>query len=325
MTYPSARKPAGARRLFLASVFSYLAIAVGASAWTIPGGSIISGTTLNDFRLPGTQPNGLIDPIANGLSCGACHGNYDPEVAPFDLWSASMMAQSARDPMFYAALAIAEQDMNESGEMCLRCHAPVAWLNGRSTPTDGSALDPNTNDFDGVTCNVCHRMVDPVFDPAANPAEDAGILASLTLAPTEDAHMAQYVVDPLDRRRGPFDLGPNFGFHDWRESPFHRNARLCATCHDVSNPAFEQNSAGTGWVLTTNDQIHPTTAKEDMFPVERTYGEWSQSVYALTGIDTDGRFGGENPLVSSCQDCHMPDANATACLLYTSPEPTRPY
>lgn len=314
VTMHSPKSPAKHLRLLTLAGLSYLGIAVGASALTIPRGGIISGTTLNDFRLPGTQPNGLVDDLDLALSCGACHGNYDPEVAPFDLWSATMMAQSARDPMFYAALAIAEQDMNQSGEMCLRCHAPVAWLNGRSTPTDGSGLDPNLNDFDGVTCHVCHRMVDPVFDPASNPPEDAGILASLALPPTVDAHMGQYVIDPMDLRRGPFDLGPNFGFHTWAQSPFHRSSRMCATCHDVSNPAFELDAAGTGWVLTTNDQIHPTTAKDDMFPVERTFGEWSQSVFALTPIDTDGRFGGENPVVASCQDCHMPDANATACL-----------
>lgn len=314
MSHP--HSPALLRRLrpWLLGGLAYGLVAVGASAVSAPIGGIISGTTLEDFKLPGTQPLGLQDPLQAGFACGACHGNYDPMVAPYDLWSASMMAQSARDPMFYAALAIANQDMNDSGEMCLRCHAPVAWLEGRSSPTDGSALDNNKNDFDGVNCHVCHRLVDPVYDPAENPAEDPGILASLTYPPTGDAHMAQYVVDPEDRRRGPFDLGPSFGLHSWRQSPFHREAQMCATCHDVSNPALERDPNGPGWILTANDEMHPTTAKDDMFPVERTFGEWSQSVFAVTEIDSQGRFGGEKTQVASCQDCHMPDANATACL-----------
>ena len=43
--------------------------------------------------------------------------------------------------MFRAALAVANQDIEGVGEYCLRCHTPRAWLEGRSTPTDGSALN----------------------------------------------------------------------------------------------------------------------------------------------------------------------------------------
>ena len=42
-----------------------------------------------------------------------------------------MMGQAGRDPIFYATLAVANQDVDFE-EACLRCHAPGAWLDGRS-------------------------------------------------------------------------------------------------------------------------------------------------------------------------------------------------
>ena len=97
-------------------------------------------TTLNDFRQPGTQPHELLQPIAVSGSCTGCHSGFHAEQEPYEPWAASMMGQAGRDPVFYAALAIANQDAANSGEWCLRCHAPGAWLDGRSVPADGSAL-----------------------------------------------------------------------------------------------------------------------------------------------------------------------------------------
>ena len=51
-----------------------------------------------------------------------------------------MMAQAGRDPVFYAALDIANADAAFSGDFCLRCHVPRGWLDGRhSAPTATSA------------------------------------------------------------------------------------------------------------------------------------------------------------------------------------------
>jgi hypothetical protein len=44
-----------------------------------------------------------------------------------------------------------------------------------------------------------------------------------------------------------------------------------------------------------------------MFPLERTYGEWSASAFAQGPVEMGGRFGGNKTAVSTCQDCHMPD------------------
>lgn len=276
--------------------------------------------TLDDFFLPGTQPGTLNAVVEDSNTCSGCHGFYDPSHEPYSQWAASMMGQAGRDPIFYATLAIANQDVDFGGEACLRCHAPAAWLAGRSTPTNGAALDPLLGDLDGVTCHLCHRMVDPIYG-SENPAEDPAILAGLGSAPLEDPHTGSFIIDPDDNRRGPRDLGMFF-FHQWRESPFHRESLMCATCHDVSNPLLEKQPDGS-WQLGPLGTSHPTAEKGDMFPVERTFSEWAASVFAQDEIDTAGRFGGDRPTVSSCQDCHMPDTSGTGCTPGLTP-PLRP-
>ncbi len=261
----------------------------------------------------------FVEPLLSAQSgCVLCHSNYAPDHSPMETWQTSLMAQAARDPVWHAAVSIAEQDAPSSGETCLRCHAPKAWLEGRSTPTDGSALVGE--DFEGVTCIACHRMIDPVYEAGVNPPEDLDQLNALPFPPASTGN-GSYVIDLLDRRRGPFDLAidyPDFNFHFWLESPFHRESAQCGTCHEVSNQAYERQGGpvpapSDTYILGTLDAAHPTLDRYDMFPEQRTYSEWLESDFADGPIDMGGRFGGNNPLVSSCQDCHMPDTTGTAC------------
>lgn len=286
------------------------AATVGTLVYALGTGGTQLPTTVEDWKMPGTQELTLNVNLASGDSCSTCHGYYDAAIEPYTNWAASMMGQATRDPIWFAAMTIANQDADFAGDLCLRCHTPNGWLHGKSVPTDGSALDVFNGDVDGVGCHFCHRMVDPIAD-AANPVEDPGILAGLTTAIPTNPHSAQYIVDPDDNRRGPYDLGPGFGYHEWRQSPFHREALMCGTCHDVSNPAFTRQPDGTYALNPVNAQ-HPTHNKADAFPAERTYSEWANSQFALEEIDMGGLFGGNKPEVATCQDCHMPDVSGEA-------------
>jgi hypothetical protein len=266
-------------------------------------------TTLDDYFLDGTQPNELNHPIMDATACATCHGLYDEAHEPWTNWTASMMGQAARDPLYHAALAVANQDAAFAGDLCIRCHVPAGWLDGRSVPTDGSALAGA--DLQGVSCNFCHRMVDPVYKPGVSPAADKGILAAVGDLPP-NPHSGNYIVDPDDVRRGPFDMGPDFFYHEWAQSPFHQDSAMCATCHDVSNPVYSRQPDGS-YALNDLGQPHDSQSKYDMFPVERTYSEWLMSAFAQAPIDMGGRFGGNKLEVSSCQDCHMPDVTAQGC------------
>lgn len=117
--------------------------------------------------LPGSQPNTgrTLDPPSN---CG-CHSGYDQTVEPMFNWRGSMMSQAGRDPVFYGALDVANYDVPGVGDFCLRCHAPKAWLEGRSEPPDGSAM--TGDDFEGVFCDFCHAHVDPLSTEGHNLVE----------------------------------------------------------------------------------------------------------------------------------------------------------
>src|SRR5262245_154073 len=280
-------------------------------------------TTPADFAQPGTQPGDLVAPVLSYTNCTFCHAGWDEAQEPYERWSGSMMANSMRDPVFLAALTIANQDLEDTGSLCIRCHSPGGWVGGRSLPADGSAL--TGTDYEGVSCHICHRLVDPIVSPS-NPPEDAGILAALASAPTT-SHGGQFVLDPQDTRRGPFDLGDFFFYHDWRQSPYHRESLLCATCHEVSNPAFTRDGTPRASRITPPGEEresenyalgplgvpHPTQDERDEFPLERTFTEWSLSDFADGPIEMGGRFGGNKTAVSTCQDCHMPDTDGTAC------------
>ncbi len=299
------------KRFFFAAV----ALLCGSSA-ILAGGArfALVDTTLDAFFQPGSQPLGgvVYEDFRNSANCANCHAEDEgTRLKIHDPWRGSMMAHAARDPLFHACLAIANQDAAFAGDLCIRCHTPGGWISGRSEPTDGSALV--TNDYDGVSCSICHRMVDPEYKPGVSPSVDAGILANIDPLPTSPGG-GNYVLDPNDRRRGPLGFADQIAppGHMWLESPFHQTAALCGTCHDVNNPLYLRQADGS-YAITDLDEPHPTGDKYDMFPIERTYSEWLMSDFADGGVDLGGRFGGNLTIVSTCQDCHMPRTTGQAC------------
>lgn len=274
----------------------------------------IAPTTLRDFDMPGTQPfegGTLNDPSA----CAACHGNYNPAVEPYYNWQGSMMAHASRDLLFEACLTVANQDAPDSGDLCLRCHIAAGWIRGRSVPTDGTQM--LASDKHGVSCDLCHGLVDPIPDPA-NPVEDAAVLAALTSVPADFAN-GMFVIDPTGVRRGPF-ADATLG-HPILVSPFHREAALCGTCHDVSNTAFEKDGSGN-YPPNAFDTPASQFASHVLMPIERTYSEWFHSEYNTpTGVYAP-QFGGNREYVGSCQDCHMRAVTGVGCNMPGAPTRT---
>ncbi|MHC4837803.1 MAG: MopE-related protein [Planctomycetota bacterium] len=205
------------------------------------------------FFFPGTQPGELEVPIDGPGTCLECHAGYEAEVtaAPGDWWLGSMMANSARDPLFLAALTVANQDIDDVGSLCLRCHTPVGWLGGRSMPADGSAL--LEQDLEGVQCGFCHRLV---------PGEDRD-------PPGPLVGEGMYYLADDDILRGPRDDPQSRHFA--QGSDFYRDSALCGNCHSVTNPVLPHRAADG-------------TELGGLYPEQRTYEEWAQSAFAVEEI-----------------------------------------
>ena len=274
---------------------------VGRPAGVVP-------TTMRDVKMTGTQPHEgaiLADPDE---SCATCHGNFDFDNEPWAVWRGSMMSQAARDPFFYACMAVAEQDAPGAGDLCIRCHTPGGWQEGRSFDTSGAMI--NVKDRHGVQCDFCHRAVDHNYLPGVSPIQDYEVLDDIDVLPLQYGN-GQFVNDPAPLMRGPYSDA--VASHETVYSPFHNSAAMCGICHDVSSPVFER-TGDYDYSPTPFDEEHANMDVRDMVPVERTFSEWTRSEYASAGVYAP-QFAGDKPdgIVSTCQDCHMRDVTASAC------------
>ncbi len=235
------RSPKILFKSFLVLAYSGLGLVLATALPFIPALNVPT-----DIQQPGTQPLEVVQ-LNKPDDCGGCHGDYDQAVEPYRNWQGSMMAHAGRDPLFWACLAIAEQDFDGSGDLCIRCHFPAGWLDDRSTPTDGSAL--KDEDAEGITCHLCHLQTNPdesEFIGVQNPPFEAH---SGGAKPTGYYGSGMYVVGGFpDLRYGPYlsHTAP----HPAAKADFIRQPESCGTCHDVSNPL-------TGDVAHNNGAMQP--------------------------------------------------------------------
>jgi hypothetical protein len=190
-------------------------------------------------------------------------------------------------------LGKSEEEQAVVGDFCLRCHSPAGWMEGFSepvntaephlrgdfwgaslqeiSPTSAQAPDPLHNKdseghMDGISCDVCHRMVD-------NQKDGSGVKA---------AGNGGFFVDLYE----PFGVEPEEGMGPGAPRvthPFQTESAQCGTCHEVTNPLL----------LTLTDPEGDGTPANIPHPIERTYTEWYNSDFR---DKANGR----------CQDCHRP-------------------
>ena len=297
-----------------------------------------------EVQMPGTQP-GEVGNLESPDRCDNCHQSADPVVNIAHDWRGSMMSHAGRDPIFWATVAIAEQDFDGSGDLCIRCHTMGGWLAGRSTPTDGSALTA-ADAAEGVSCDTCHKMTNT--DNSEHPGvQNSPFIANDGGTPTEGHYgSSQLSISDDSAKLGPYaDAVPK---HQWGQSLFHRSVDFCGSCHDVSNPvvgdlapnngAQQPLEAGTfNGLLDTvlTPQLIESKAAFNNPPykygvVERTFSEYKAGLLSQTLVSDfsalpndlksgaiqnayDAAFlageGGDyqdgSPRYFSCQTCHM--------------------
>jgi PKD repeat protein len=321
------------KRISLVSVALFCVVVVGFShaATVVP----------NEIQQPGTQP-GEVSNLETPDKCDNCHGGYDQAVEPAFNWRGSMMANASRDPIFWATLAIAEQDFDGSGDLCIRCHSTGGWYGGHSTPTDGSGLA--AGDADGVDCDTCHKMTN------TDNSEYLGVMNPPFIANDEETPATGYYgTGMLSLSAGNAKLGPYSDAaakHQFLQSKFHRDVDFCGSCHDVSNPAVGDLAHNNG-AQPTGDPVvasgvlgSPVDGKAafNNFPyqygvVERTYSEYSSGLLSETLVSNyanlpadlkagaiqaafdsaGGNYADGTARYFSCQTCHVPAVTGVGC------------
>jgi hypothetical protein len=214
------------------------------------GTSFAADVAPTDIKQPGTQPN-EIGNLESPDKCDNCHGDYDTEAEPAFNWRGSAMGNAGRDPIFWATLAIAEQDFDGAGDLCIRCHSTGGWYGGRSEPTDGSGLA--ASDSDGVDCDTCHKITNTdnsehlgeMFDPfIAN-------VGDLPLNSPEGFYGSGIVsLWGGNDKLGPYAADDAQARHQRMQSEFHRDVDFCGSCHDVSNPVVGDLAPNNGTQVT---------------------------------------------------------------------------
>ncbi|MBI5866900.1 MAG: hypothetical protein HZB43_01190 [candidate division Zixibacteria bacterium] len=138
--------------------------------------------------------------LASFKACRACHSDI------FELWKHSLHGQSYSDPPFQAAYMKLMLDVGrDSTRLCLRCHAPSAYIENDSDPNSQAAAE-------GISCAFCHSV------------------SSIN----EGNHDDYYNLDTSGTVYGPYPPGTPAG-HLVVESDLHRQSRFCAGCHEFAN------------------------------------------------------------------------------------------
>lgn len=295
----------------------------------------------NEIQQPGTQQK-EVGNLESPDKCDNCHGGYNKAVEPAFNWRGSMMGNAGRDPIFWATLAIAEQDFDGAGDLCIRCHSTGGWYAGRSVPTDGSAL--TAGDADGVDCDTCHKMTNP------DNSEHLGVMFPPFIANDEKTPATGYYGSGMlslwggNEKLGPYDDAA--ARHQSMQSKFHRSVDFCGSCHDVSNPAVGDLAHNSGKQPTGDAVVRSgilgspvdTKAAFNNFPfqygiVERTYSEHKAGLLSKTLVknypalpadlqagaikaaydSAKGDYTDGTPRFFSCQTCHLRAVTGQGC------------
>ena len=267
-------------------------------------------TVPTEIELPGTQPN-EVGFFEDPDKCGNCHAGYNSEITtgqpqdePVTGWRGGSMGNAGRDAIFWATMAIAEQDFDGAGDLCIRCHSTTGWFAGRSTPTDGSGL--LLTDDDGVDCDTCHSMTNP--DNSEHSGEmNAPFSANCSDDPVDPVGTCQSNAEGYygsgmlslwagGEKLGPYD--PTVARHSYIKSEFHRDVDFCGSCHDVSNSAVGDLAPGNGTqatappVVSSDGNLGGPIEEKAAFNnppyaygmVERTFSEYKASAFPTTRV-----------------------------------------
>ncbi len=251
------------------------------------GGTLVLLAALRASAPPARTRNTAVFQTSD--RCFACHNGLvsasgkDHSIG--HEWSATMMANSARDPYWQAGVRREVMDHPSQAAAieaeCAVCHMPMASYEAHREGREGrvfahtrfnSAERADRLAADGVSCSLCHQIA----------RERLG---------SRESFVGRFLIDEgsngLRVAFGPYDVDAGRARIMSSSSEFRpvrsehiRQSELCATCHTL--------------ITHTLDASGKPVAE---FPEQVPYLEWLHSEYRGT---------------KSCQACHMPELTSPA-------------
>ena len=216
--------------------------------------------------------------------CIGCHSNLTAtdgsDISIGTTWRASMMANSARDPYWHAAVRreVTDHPAAQAAieDKCSTCHMPMAHV-AASASGDLSEVFSNVESMysdpdghlagDGVSCAVCHQIEPDNFG-------DESSFTGGFLIDTDTPAEQRAIYGPHDVDAGRQHLMRSASSFIPAQSGHLAESEMCATCHTLFTHALDDQGDEVGELA---EQV--------------PYLEWLASDYRTT---------------QSCQDCHMP-------------------
>ena len=246
----------------------------------------VSDIYLNPVYLNDRSDYRFISPV----TCAQCH------VKLSRYWDRSKMAHTTSNPkvldLFNGTDAFNRQGIGPGYRLdnpgrngnCVTCHAPSVAASSSVALDLNTALQPNRAEWDGISCDFCHK-VRKVIPDRNKPSGVSAILerqasvngpSILVFGPYDDV-----VVPPMAAAYNPvFDQG-----------------KYCSLCHGH----FEKISGGNNWdpgKVYSESEIKGFGLKDNtLLPIQTTYLEWKQWQDQLSSDDPNKG--------KKCQDCHM--------------------
>ncbi len=227
--------------------------------------------------------------FAHSEDCVACHNNLvtpaGDDVSIGAMWRSTMMANSARDPYWQAAVRRETLDHPQHSaaieDECAACHMPMSQRITKAAGHTGQVFAqlPTTGDddsevhrlaADGVSCTVCHQMAP---DRLGTPASFNSNFVVTPIPPGG----TRLIYGPYAVDAGRKTIMRSVTGYEQVEAPHIRQSELCASCHTLITDAYGPDGKVVG-----------------SLPEQMNYQEWQHSA-----------FPGEQ---RSCQSCHMPVA-----------------
>lgn len=238
--------------------------------------------------------------------CDNCHGDLQDQAANdvtnSTAWRATMMANSATDPLWQAKVSseiVRHPELRETIEtLCSRCHMPMAYTQaeaqGKTPALFGEGFLNPANPLheaamDGVSCTLCHQIQPEGLGDSSS--FDGEFVIDMNQSAPDRVLYGPY---PDPDMIGGMIMRSGAGY-DPRHGAHLNGSALCGTCHTLFTPTTDANG------------------QPSEFPEQVPYLEWRHSSYGDgTGPDQE------------CQECHMPAAVGAVSLFGGWP-PREPY